>query len=182
MRSGASCSMSVNPTTGVRVASPPPAPYTGDMSLAELLFALLLVCLVAGMAVVVATVSGIGRRAEARGVELARLRSELTLGGRAQESATSDLREQLGQTQTLLEGMRAVFVSRQQLEEDARRSLRRLEAVIARSAGRGPAGENILEESLRHLPPDMVQRNVWIGGRVVEFGLTLPGGKILPID
>lgn len=152
------------------------------MSLAELLFALLLVCLVAGMAVVVATVSGIGRRAEAQAVELARLRSELTLGGRAQESATSDLREQLGQTQTLLEGMRAVFVSRQQLEEEARRSLRRLEAVIAGSAARGAAGENILEESLRHLPPDMVRRNVWIGGRVVEFGLTLPGGKILPID
>src|SRR5437588_12378244 len=28
----------------------------------------------------------------------------------------------------------------------------------------------------------MVQRNVWVNGRVVEFGLRLPGGKLLPID
>jgi DNA anti-recombination protein RmuC len=28
----------------------------------------------------------------------------------------------------------------------------------------------------------MVQRNVWVKGRVVEFGLRLPGGKLLPID
>jgi DNA recombination protein RmuC len=28
----------------------------------------------------------------------------------------------------------------------------------------------------------MVQRNVWVKGKVVEFGLRLPGGKLLPID
>jgi len=39
-----------------------------------------------------------------------------------------------------------------------------------------------LEEVLRHLPPDMLQRNVWVGGKVVELGLRLPGGKLLPID
>jgi DNA anti-recombination protein RmuC len=28
----------------------------------------------------------------------------------------------------------------------------------------------------------MLQRNVWVGGKVVELGLRLPGGKLLPID
>src|SRR5262249_10721388 len=107
---------------------------------------------------------------------------QLALGGQAQESAASELRERLNQTQTLLEGMRAVFVSRHQAEEDARQSLRRLEAVLAGSPSRGAAGENILEETFRHLPPDMVRRNVWVNGKVVEFGLQLPGGKLLPID
>jgi DNA recombination protein RmuC len=149
---------------------------------AELLFALLLVCLVAGMAVTAFTVAVISRRAEAHGGELAQLRAQLAMGGQAQESAASVLREGLTQTQTLLESMRAVFVSRQQLEEDARQSLRRLEAVLAGSPSRGAAGENILEEAFRHLPPDMVRRNVWVNGKVVEFGLHLPGGKLLPID
>jgi DNA recombination protein RmuC len=148
----------------------------------ELLFALLLVCLVAGMAVTAVTVTGIGRRAEAQAAELAQLRAQLAMGGQVQESAAGELRDRLAQTQTLLEGMRAVFVSRHQVEEEARQSLRRLEAVLAGSPSRGAAGENILEEAFRHLPPDMVRRNVWVGGKVVEFGLNLPGGKLLPID
>ncbi len=148
----------------------------------ELLFALLLVCLVTGMAVVALTVAGINRRSEAQGAELAQLRTQLAAGGHAQESAASDLRHRLDQTQTLLEGMRAVFVSRHQVEEDARQSLRRLEAIIAGSPSRGAAGENILEQAFRHLPPDMIRRNVWVNGKVVEFGLHLPGGKLLAID
>jgi DNA recombination protein RmuC len=152
------------------------------MLFSELLFALLLVCLVAGMAVVAFTVVSINRRAEAQGAELAELRGQLAAGGQVQESAASELRERLTQTQTLLEGMRAVFVARHQVEEDARQSLRRLEAVLAGSPSRGAAGENILEEAFRHLPPEMVRRNVWVNGKVVEFGLRLPGGKVLPID
>ncbi len=152
------------------------------MLFSELLFALLLVCLVAGMAIVAFTVASINRRAEAQGAELAQLRGQLAMGGQMQESASTELRERLGHTQSLLEGMRAVFVSRHQAEEDSRQSLRRLEAVLAGSPSRGAAGENILEEAFHHLPPDMVRRNVWVGGKVVEFGLHLPGGKLLPID
>ncbi len=152
------------------------------MSSPELLFALLLVVLLAGMAAVGTTVAAIGRRAEAQAAELAQLRTALAHGGRAQESAASELRHRLDETQTVLEGIRAVFVARHQLEDDARHSLRRLEAVIAGSPSRGAAGENILEEAFRSLPPDMVRRNVWVGGKVVEFGLCLPGGKLLPID
>jgi DNA anti-recombination protein RmuC len=152
------------------------------MSFSELLFVLLLVALLCAVGVVTATVTGIGRRAEAQAAELAQLRAQLAIGGQAQDSAATDLRDRLEQTQTLLEGMRAVFVARHQVEEDARQSLRRLEAVIAGSPARGAAGENILEEAFRHLPPDMIRRNVWVNGRVVEFGLRLPGGKLLAVD
>ena len=152
------------------------------MLFSELLFALLLVCLVAGMTVTAYVVASINRRAEAQGIELAQLRAQLATGSQVQESASSEVRERLNQTQTLLEGMRVEFVARQQAEEGARQSLRRLEAVIAGSPSRGAAGENILEEAFRHLPPDMLKRNLWVGGKVVEFGLQLPGGKLLPID
>src|SRR5215472_12498974 len=152
------------------------------MLFSELLFALLLVCLVAGMAVTAYAVASINRRAEGQGTELAQLRAQLAVGGQVQESVSSEVRERLNQTQALLEGMRAAFVARHQAEDDARQSLRRLEAVIAGSPARGAAGENILEEAFRHLPPDMLKRNVWVGGKVVEFGLQLPGGKLLPID
>ncbi len=152
------------------------------MLFSELLFALLLVCLLVGMAVIAFVVTSINRRAEAQGAELVHLRAQLTAGGQVQESASSDLRDRLHQTQALLEDMRMGFASRHQAEDDARQSLRRLEAVIAGSPSRGAAGENILEEAFRHLPPDMLKRNVWVGGKVVEFGLQLPGGKVLPID
>src|SRR5262249_17818946 len=134
------------------------------MLFSELLFALLLVCLVAGMAVVAFAVTGLNRRAEAQGAELAQLRGQLSAGGEVQESASVGLREPPTRTQPPLVGMRAVFVARHQVEEDARQSLRRMEAVLAGSPSRGAAGENILEEAFRHLPPDMIRRNVWVGG------------------
>lgn len=153
-----------------------------DMSSFELLFALLLVALLVLTAALGLMTAMMNRRTEAQGAELAQLRAQLAHGSQSQDSAVLDVREQLGRAQALLEGMRATVEARQPVEEEARRSLRRLEAVIAGNPARGAAGENILDEALRHLPPDMVQRNVWVKGRVVEFGLRLPGGKLLPID
>src|SRR5207253_2353399 len=68
------------------------------------------------------------------------------------------------------------------VDEEARTSLKHIENIIAGSSSRGAAGEHILEEALRHLPPEMLQRNVWVGGKVVELALRLPGGKLLPTD
>jgi DNA recombination protein RmuC len=152
------------------------------MSLAELLFALLLVCLVAGLAWVATLVRDLGRRTSTQLLEVADLKSRLAMGGQTQESQAAELRERLSQTQAVVEGLRSALSARQPVEEEARASLRRLENVIAGSSTRGAAGENILEEALRHLPPEMLQRNVWVGGKVVELALRLPGGKLLPMD
>ena len=66
--------------------------------------------------------------------------------------------------------------------EQAADSLRRLEAVVAGSATRGAAGENILARALAQLPPDLLEVNVAFGNKIVEYALRLPGGRLLPID
>src|SRR5438876_12175571 len=152
------------------------------MSVLELLFALLLVCLVAGVGFVAALVWGLVKRTEGHARDVAELRTSLQAGGQAQETQAAELRERLSNTQSTMEGLKAALSARQPIEEEARASLKRLENVIAGSSSRGAAGENILEEALRHLPPEMLQRNVWVGGKVVELALRLPGGKLLPMD
>lgn len=78
--------------------------------------------------------------------------------------------------------MRALELGRVRQWEMAAESLRRLEAVIAGSASRGAAGENLLARSLCQLPPDLLETNLTVGNKVVEFALRLPGGRYLPID
>ena len=152
------------------------------MSLLELLFALLLVCVLAGVATVAVLAWSLVRRSDGQAVAVAELRRHLETGGLTQESQASEMRERLAQTQSVVERLGSALVARQSIEDEARSSLKRLESVIAGSSTRGAAGENILEEVLRHLPPEMLQRNVWVGGKVVELALQLPGGKLLPID
>ncbi len=152
------------------------------MLLVELLFALVLVALLAGVGVVAALVWSVHRRSELQARDLVELRAQLSAGGQSQDAAAAELRDRMAQTHAVLEGFRSAISARQQVEDESRQSLRRLEAIIAGSSTRGAAGENILEEALKHLPPDMIQRNVWVKGKVVEFGLRLPGGKLLPLD
>ena len=152
------------------------------MSLLELLFALLLVCLMAGTAFVGALVWNLVRRADGQARDVAELKARVQTGGQSQDAQTAEVRERLAQTQTALEGLRSAVSARQPIEEEARASLKRMESIIAGSSSRGAAGERILEEALRHLPPEMLQRNVWVGGKVVELALRLPGGKLLPMD
>src|SRR4029077_7136312 len=152
------------------------------MSVFELLFALLLVCLVAAVAVVGALVWSLVRRSEGQAREVAELKARLVAGGQTQDSQSSALRDGLSHTQTVVEGLRSALAARQAMEEQDRAALRRMEHILAGSSTRGAAGEHILEEALRHLPPEMLQRNVWVAGKVVELALRLPGGKLLPID
>jgi DNA recombination protein RmuC len=152
------------------------------MSVFELLFALLLVCVLAGVAALGLLAWNLMRRADGQALAVAELRQRLDTGGLTQESRASELRERLAQTQSVVERLGSALVARQSIEDEARSRLKRLESVIAGSSTRGAAGEHILEEVLKHLPPEMLQRNVWVGGKVVELALQLPGGKLLPID
>ncbi|TMF92466.1 MAG: DNA recombination protein RmuC [Chloroflexi bacterium] len=152
------------------------------MSLTELLFALLLVLIMGGVAAAVALVAGVARRSDAQARELADLRGALAAAGQGHDSSAADVRERLIATQSAFEAMRAALASRERVDDEARQSLRKLEAVIAGSSTRGVAGENILEEALRHLPPEMVVRNHHVRGKVVEFAIRMPGGKVMPID
>ena len=149
------------------------------MSLLELLFALLLVSLMTATAFLAWNLL---HRSEMQARDVAELKLRLAAGGQTQDSHAAELRERLSQTQSALEGLRSAVSARQPIEDEARASLKRLESIIAGSSSRGAAGERILEEALRHLPPEMLQRNVWVAGKVVELALRLPGGKLLPMD
>src|ERR1700746_3573052 len=153
-----------------------------NMSVLELLFALLLVCLMAGTGVVAALVWSLVRRADGQARDVAELKARIQSGGQTQETQAAEIRNRLAQAQSAMEGLRSALSARQPIEEEARASLRRLESIIAGSSSRGAAGERILEEALRPLPPEMLQRNVWVAGKVVELALRLPGGKLLPMD
>jgi DNA recombination protein RmuC len=57
-----------------------------------------------------------------------------------------------------------------------------MEAIIAGTSAKGISGEEILRETFKKLPPEMIETNFQVRGKVVEFALILPNGKRLPID
>ena len=131
---------------------------------------------------------------------LGQLQSELARLGRNQEELRQDIQRgreasilqlsetakglhgEIGQAQKALAEVKALEQGRARQLEQASDSLKRLEAVVAGSATRGTAGENILARALAQLPPDLLEINVAFGSRIVEYALRLPGGRFLPID
>src|ERR1700730_7659302 len=104
MRSGACSSSAIGSgcATGVRLTGLfiPTSPTTmPNMSLLELLFALLLVCVLLSIGVVAALVWSLVRRADGQVRDVAELRTRLESGGVTQESQAAELRERLTQTQ-----------------------------------------------------------------------------------
>ena len=131
---------------------------------------------------------------------LGQLQSELARLGRNQEDLRQDIQRgreasilqlsetakglqgEISQAQKALAEVKALEQGRARQLEQAADSLKRLEAVVAGSATRGAAGENILARALAQLPPDLLEINVAFGSRIVEYALRLPGGRFLPID
>ncbi|MFI5183727.1 MAG: DNA recombination protein RmuC [Vicinamibacteria bacterium] len=131
---------------------------------------------------------------------LGQLQSEFQRVGRAQEELRRDvqlgreaslqqltdaaqgIRGEIGAAQKALAEVKAIEQGRARQMEQAADTLKRLEAVVAGSATRGAAGENILARALGQLPPDLLAVNVAFGNKVVEYALRLPGGRVLPID
>jgi DNA recombination protein RmuC len=97
-------------------------------------------------------------------------------------SAAQDLQGRLAQAQRALAEVKTLAQARGSQLDRATDSLRRLELVLAGSGSRGAAGENVLASAFVHLPPDLLETNAAFGGRVVEYALHLPDGRLLPID
>jgi hypothetical protein len=83
--------------------------------------------------------------------------------------------QQIGSIKTELENVRKLDA---QLDETTRRIANKL--IGTREVGE--AGENILSEIFSCFPPDWIERDFRVGGKVVEFALILPNQKRLPID
>jgi DNA recombination protein RmuC len=166
-----------------------------DTTSAALALAGLLLAVLVGYAL-----AGARRTPGADEAALARLQETLDWVARAQEQlrleaqrgredalvglagAAQDLQGRLAQAQRALAEVKALEQARGSQLDRATDSLRRLELVVAGSSSRGVAGENVLARALAQLPPDLLETDAAFGGRVVEYALRLPGGRLLPID
>mgnify|MGYP001766050584 CR=1 FL=1 len=92
------------------------------------------------------------------------------------------LGQSLASLRASLAGMQGQLDARATIEQQAADSVRRLELILVGSQSRGAAGENLAEHVLAQLPAEWVLRNWRVGNKVVEFGLRLPDGAVLPID
>jgi DNA recombination protein RmuC len=159
-----------------------------------------LALLVACLAVVLAAVAAFARRGRSGPVEMLAvqqtldhllaaneaLRRDVQQGREAAllglAGAAQDLQARLAHAQRTLAEVKAIEQARTSQLDRAADSLRRLELVMAGSGTRGAAGENLLARALGQLPPDLLETNAAFAGRVVEYAVRLPGGKLLPID
>ncbi|MFN0147387.1 MAG: DNA recombination protein RmuC, partial [Dehalococcoidia bacterium] len=96
--------------------------------------------------------------------------------------ATEGIRSELNRARDSLTGLESATKARRELEDQSARSLRRLEQVIAGTASKGGAGENMVDLVFSRLPVEWQVRDFRVGNRTVEFGLRLPNGLVLPID
>src|SRR6202011_5420563 len=114
-------------------------PTMRKMSLLELLFALLLVCLLAGIGGMAFLTWTLVRRADGQAHDVAELKVRLEAGGQTQGAQAAELRERLSQTQSVVEGLRSALSARQPVEEEARAGLGGVESGVARRGPRGRA-------------------------------------------
>ena len=98
------------------------------------------------------------------------------------ERGATEVRQEISSFRSALDRMHAGEVERRAREEESWATLHRVASVLSGGQRAGRAGENVLRESLAHLPPSMVVTDFRVNGRVVEFGLVLPDGRRLPVD
>ncbi|MHB0976345.1 MAG: DNA recombination protein RmuC [Candidatus Aquicultorales bacterium] len=120
----------------------------------------------------------IGTRLDRHTEILQELRSKFELGDWGQNL----IREELGRTGRALTALQLDLQARKKFDDENREVVKRLESVIAGSFSKGRAGENILGETFKLFPPEMLETEFRIGGRVVEFALKLSDGRVLAID
>jgi hypothetical protein len=100
-----------------------------------------------------------------------------TTGG-VKEALSKDVSD----TRRVLSELKAKFEDQSKREDDIHAVTRRIERVLVGARTRGESGENILADAFAEFPPEMIDRNFHIGGKVVEYAIVLPNQKKLPVD
>jgi hypothetical protein len=85
-------------------------------------------------------------------------------------------------TRDILEEVRKRDEIRREKEKEFLERIKRMDEILAGTSAKGFSGEEILSETFKKLPPEMIETNFKVGGKVVEFALILPNGKRIPID
>jgi hypothetical protein len=92
------------------------------------------------------------------------------------------LARDVGDARRMLMELKAGFDDRSKREDDIDAVTRRIERVLVGARTRGESGENILADAFAEFPPEMIDRDFRIGGKVVEYAIILPNKKRLPVD
>ena len=92
------------------------------------------------------------------------------------------LSRDVGDTRRVLVELKTKFEDQSKREDDIHAVTRRIERVLVGARTRGETGENILADAFAEFPPEMIDRNFRIGGKVVEYAIVLPNKKRLPVD
>jgi len=133
----------------------------------------------------VAVVSGLSAARRSLEARIASTDAELRRIGDStvwREDGAAQVRAEIAAFRSTLDQLRAREEERRAREDQSWAALHRVASVLAGGQRTGRAGENVLRDSLAHLPPSMVVTDFKVNGRVVEFGLILPDGRRLPID
>lgn len=110
--------------------------------------------------------------------DIQEIKEKLSLGTQIQDH----LKNGLEKTRELLEELRRRDEVRKEKEKEFSERIKRVDEILAGTTAKGLSGEEILRETFKKLPPEMIESNFQVRGKMVEFALILPNGKRLPID
>lgn len=110
--------------------------------------------------------------------DIQEIKEKLLLGTQLQDH----LKNGIERTKDLLEDLKRADLLRQQKEAEFLERIKRVDEIIAGTSTKGLSGEEILRETFKRLPPEMIETNFTVSGKTVEFALVLPNNKRLPID
>jgi DNA recombination protein RmuC len=114
--------------------------------------------------------------------EIQEIKEKILVQGALQENLEKTTKEMKDLSRDLLEEVRRRDEMRKEKEKEFFERIKRLDQILTGTTAKGSSGEEILREAFKKLPPEMIETNFRIGGKVVEFALLLPNGKRLPID
>lgn len=110
--------------------------------------------------------------------DIQEIKERVLLGSQLQDH----LKNGIEKTRDLLEDLKRAEQIRQQKETEFLERIKRVDEIIAGTSTKGMSGEEILRETFKKLPPEMIETNFTVLGKTVEFALILPNNKRLPID
>jgi DNA recombination protein RmuC len=114
--------------------------------------------------------------------EIQEIKEKILVQSALQESLEKTTKEMHNLSRDLLEEVRKRDEMRKEKEKEFFERIKRLDQILTGTTSKGSSGEEILREAFKKLPPEMIETNFRVGGKVVEFALLLPNGKRLPID
>jgi DNA recombination protein RmuC len=98
------------------------------------------------------------------------------------KNTVSTIMDRLIELEKSLVGISQYLETRTLVDVETSNNVQSIKNTLNGVGTKGKAGEYLVELALSKLPTEWVIKNFNVGNKVVEFGINLPNGKILPID